>query len=206
MRETEKMEIERETAPSAERNKEPILEVLRRFLPSHGLVLEIGSGTGQHVAHFAKAFPDITFQPSEMDSSRHASIAAWIRHEGLANVKSPVSFDVSRLPWPVDRADAIVCINVLHISPWAATLGLMAGAGKLLPPRGVLVTYGPYKQEGRHTAPSNESFDASLRSRDPRWGVRDLEEVAAAAKREGLDVAETIAMPANNFTLVFIRH
>src|SRR4051812_26976071 len=176
--------MEREIAPSAERNKGPILEVLARVFPSRGTVLEIGSGTGQHVAHFARALPNLTFQPSELDVSHHASIAEWIRHEGLANVKPPLGFDVTHLPWPVDRADAVACINVLHISPWDATLSLMEGAAKLLPPGGVLVTYGPYRRGGRHTAPSNEAFDASLRARDPRWGVRDLEDVTSAAKRE----------------------
>lgn len=192
-----------ETAPSAERNKQPILEVIARVLPASGTVLEIGSGTGQHVAHFAKALPNLTFQPSEMDRARHASITAWIRHEGLGNVKPPIAFDVARFPWPVSAADAIICINVIHISPWEATLGLMRGAGELLQPGGVLVTYGPYRQGGAHTAPSNEAFDASLRQRDPSWGVRDMEAVAAAGAGNGLDLEESVPMPANNFTLVF---
>jgi len=196
---------QRETAPSAERNKQPILDVLARVLPPAGLVLEIGSGTGQHVTHFAKALPKLVFQPSEMDAERHASIAAWIEHEKLANVRPPIAFDVARLPWPVRQADAIVCINVIHISPWEATLALMRGAGAMLPAGGVLVTYGPYQREGRHTAPSNAAFDADLKSRDARWGVRDMEEVVAAAKAEGLALEETVAMPANNFTLVFRR-
>src|SRR5262252_7292166 len=123
----------RETAPSSERNKQPILEVLTRVLPPTGLVLEIGSGTGQHVAHFAKALPALTFQPTEMDTERHGSIAAWIAHESLTNVRPPLAFDVTRLPWPVRAADAIVCINVIHISPWEATLALMKGAGEILP-------------------------------------------------------------------------
>jgi len=195
----------RETAPSAERNRQPIAEVLARVLPKSGRVLEIGSGTGQHVAHFAKALPGLDFQPSEMDEARHASIAAWVRHEGLGNVRPPLAFDVTSLPWPVPEADAIICINVIHISPWGATLALMKGAGAILSPGGVLVTYGPYKRHGQHTAPSNEAFDASLRGRDSRWGVRDMEEVAAVAKAEGLQMEETIAMPANNFVLVFRR-
>lgn len=192
----------RETAPSAERNKQPILEVLARVLPAAGVVLEIGSGTGQHVAHFAAALSNLTFQPSEMDTSRHASIAAWT--EGLANVRPPIGFDLAQ-PWPIAKADAVVCINVIHISPWEATLGLMRGAGAILQPGGVLVTYGPYRRNGAHTAPSNEAFDASLKSRDPRWGVRDLEEVAAVAKSNGLLLEEVVAMPANNFTVVFRR-
>jgi len=195
----------RETAPSAERNKQPILDVLSRVLPPSGLVLEIGSGTGQHVAHFAKALPHLEFQPSEMDSARHDSIAAWVRHEGLANVRPPIAFDLARRPWPVRGADAIVCINVIHISPWEATLALMQGAGELLPPGGVLVTYGPYRRGGAHTAASNEEFDTSLRERDPRWGVRDMEQVVEAARAAGLALEETVPMPANNFTLVFRR-
>ena len=195
----------KETAPSAERNKEPIADVLSRVLPARGTVLEIASGTGQHVAHFAKAFPALTFQPAEMEAARHASIEAWVREQGLANVRAPLAFDVMALPWPVDEADAIVCINMIHISPWEATLALMKGAGALLPPGGVLVTYGPYKRNGAHTAPSNEEVDASLRSRDARWGIRDIEEVGAAAAREGLDLGEVVPMPANNFTLVFWR-
>ena len=195
----------RETAPSAERNKQPILEVLARVLPPSGLVLEIGSGTGQHVAHFAKALPGLTFQPSEMDESRHPSIAAWIAHEQLANVRPPIAFDVAAPPWPVRAADAVICINVIHISPWAATLGLMRGAGEVLRPGGVLVTYGPYRRGGAHTAPSNEAFEAWLKERDELWGVRDMEEVAAVAQAAGLEHEEAVPMPANNFTLVFRR-
>jgi SAM-dependent methyltransferase len=193
----------KETAPSAERNKGPIAEVLARVLPAQGTVLEIASGTGQHVAHFAKAFPALTFQPAEMDTGRHASIEAWGREAGLRNVKTPLAFDVMDLPWPIDHADAITCINMIHISPWEATLALFRGAGALLPPGGVLVTYGPYKKNGAHTAASNEEFDASLRSRNPSWGVRDIDDVAAAGRQEGMDLEETVAMPANNFTLVF---
>jgi SAM-dependent methyltransferase len=194
----------RETAPSAERNKEPILDVLQRVLPASGLVLEIGSGTGQHVAHFAKALRELTFQPSEMDEGRHASIAAWIAHEKLVNVRAPIALDVMRLPWPVRAADAIVCINVIHISPWEATRALMDGAGKVLPPGGVLVTYGPYRRGGKHTSPSNEEFHKNfLQARDPRWGVRDMEHVAAVAKEAGLQLDETVAMPTNNFCLIF---
>ena len=196
---------EREIAPSAERNKGPILEVMRRVLPARGLVLEIGSGTGQHVAHFAAALPSLVFQPSEADSSKHASIRAWARDPGLPNVRPPIALDVTRFPWPIDAADSIICINVIHISPWAATLALMRGAGAILPAEGALVTYGPYRRGGHHTAPSNEEFDESLRSRNSEWGVRDMEEVESAANRAGLRLAEAVAMPANNFTLVFRR-
>jgi len=197
--------MDKETAPSPERNKGPILDVLSRVLPAQGMVLEIGSGTGQHVAHFAAALPALTFQPSEMDAARHASIAAWIREAGLRNVLPPLAFDVARLPWPVAQADAVVCINVIHISPWEATLALMKGARAILPPGGVLVTYGPYRRDGRHTAPSNEEFDAWLKARNATHGVRDLEEVAKVASGDGLELLETVAMPANNFTVVFRR-
>ena len=193
----------KETAPSAERNKQPILDVLWRVLPPSGLVLEIGSGTGQHVAHFATAMPDLVFQPTERDAGKHASIAAWV--EGLPNVRPTLALDVTHLPWPIRHAEAIVCINVIHISPWEATLALMQGAGEILASDGVLVTYGPYRKEGRHTAPSNEAFEAWLKERDALWGVRDIEEVAAAAKGAGLEHVESVAMPANNFMLVFRR-
>jgi SAM-dependent methyltransferase len=194
---------ERETAPSAERNEGPILDVVRRALPARGLVLEIGSGSGQHVAHFAAALPLLEFQPSELDTARQASIRAWTR--GLRNVKPAIELDVMRHPWPIDAADAIICINVIHISPWAATLALMQGAAAILPAGGVLVTYGPYRRDGRHTAPSNEEFDASLRSRNSEWGVRDMEEVEAAANRAGLRLEDAVPMPANNFTLILRR-
>ncbi len=193
----------RETAPSAERNKQPILEVLARVLPPRGLVLEIGSGTGQHVAHFAQALPALTFQPSEMDVERHASIAAWAAAGKLSNVKPPLAFDVTKRPWPVSAADAIVCINVIHISPWQATLALMAGAGAILSAGGVLVTYGPYLRGGAHTSQSNQAFDAGLHARNPLWGVRDVDTVAQVAGSEGLALEELVPMPANNFTLVW---
>ncbi|VTU15311.1 Methyltransferase domain protein [Variovorax sp. PBL-H6] len=193
----------RETAPSPERNKQPILEVLARALPPRGLVLEIGSGTGQHVAHFAKALPALTFQPSEMDVERHASIEAWVAAGNLSNVKPPLAIDVMKHPWPVSAADAVVCINVIHISPWEATLALMAGAARILPAGGVLVTYGPYMRGAAHTSQSNEAFDANLRARNPLWGVRDIDKVAHVAGNEGLALEEAVPMPANNFTLVW---
>lgn len=193
----------REIAPSAERNKQPILEVLARVLPPRGLVLEIGSGTGQHVAHFAKALPALVFQPSDMNVERHASIQAWVSEGSLSNVRPPLAIDLTKRPWPISAADAVVCINVIHISPWEATLALMAGAGMILPAGGVLVTYGPYMRGGAHTAPSNEAFDASLRARNPLWGVRDIDKVAEVAGLEGLVLDEAVPMPADNFTLVW---
>lgn len=193
----------RDTSISADRNKQPILDVLTRVLPPTGFVLELGSGTGQHVSHFAMALPSLVFQPSEKDVLRHASIAAWSAESRLSNVRPPIAIDVTQLPWPVEEADAIVCINVIHISPWEATLALMAGAAKLLPAGGVLVTYGPYMRGGEHTSPGNRAFDAGLRAQDPRWGLRDIDKVAEVANAEGLDLEEAVPMPAHNFTLVW---
>lgn len=187
--------------PAAERNKEPILDVLRPALPAQGLVLEIASGTGQHMAHFAAALPALQWQPSEPDTGMHESIRAWT--EELANVAPPLALDVSATPWPVARANAIVCINMIHISPWQATLDLMRGAGEILPAGAVLFLYGPYRRGGAHTAPSNEAFDADLRRRNPEWGVRDLEAVSQVAAENGLRFKEAVAMPANNFSVMF---
>jgi SAM-dependent methyltransferase len=188
-------------APAAERNKEPILAVLKRVLPERGKVLEIASGTGQHVVHFAKAFPSLQWQPSDPDRHMHVSIARWIEHERLANVRPPIALDVGE-PWPVDHADAVLCINMIHIAPWQATLDLMAGAGRVLSAGGVLVLYGPYRRFGQHTADSNAAFDAQLRATDPHWGVRDLEAVLDVGQRHQLGAEEIVAMPANNLTLV----
>ncbi len=188
-------------APAADRNKEPILDVLRQVLPPGGLVLEIAAGTGQHAAHFAAAFPGLQWQPTEPDAAYHGSIRAWT--EELPNVLPPLVLDVSERPWPVTRADAIVCINMIHISPWQSTLDLMAGGNDILGADGVLFLYGPYKRDGAHTAPSNEAFDTSLRSRNPTWGVRDMEAVIDAAKDNGLVFRTAVPMPANNFSVVF---
>jgi SAM-dependent methyltransferase len=190
-------------APAAERNKAPILDVLRRVLPPRGLVLEIGSGTGQHVAHFAKALSQLSWQPSDPDTENRRSIALWSRVEELGNVRAPLALDVRARPWPIDAADAIVCINVVHVSPWAATLALFDAAREMLPPDGVLFLYGPYRRGGRHTATSNEKFDADLRAHDPEWGLRDVDELAEVAARAGFVLAEIVDMPANNFSLVF---
>jgi SAM-dependent methyltransferase len=192
-------------APAAERNREPILGVLRRVLPERGSVLEIASGSGQHVAHFAAALPELEFQPSDRDDQDFASITAWCAQAGARNVRAPIVLDVTSDPWPatVGTVDAIFNANMIHIAPWEACLGLLRGAGAHLAPHGVLVTYGPYKIDGRHTAPSNEAFDADLRARDPSWGVRDLGDVARIAEQHGFAVAERVAMPANNFMIVF---
>ena len=191
------------TAPAAERNKEPIRAVLKRVLPARGLVLEIASGTGQHVAHFADAMPHLTWQPSDPDPELRASIRAWIAQTGVSNVRAPLDLDVCRQPWPIAAANAVVCINMIHIAPWSATAALMAGAARLLSATGVLVLYGPYRREGRHTASSNEAFDRQLRSSNPDWGVRDLEAVTEVAVSHGLALREVVAMPANNLSVVF---
>ena len=193
------------TAPAAERNKEPILAVLARVLPVSGLALEIASGTGQHVVHFAGALAGWTWQPTEPDPEMRRSIAAWVEETGLTNILPPLALDVCETHWPVERADAVVCINMIHISPWHATEHLLAGCGRLLGPGGILFLYGPYRRFGRHTAPSNEAFDASLRERDRRWGVRDLEAVVETANGHGLGLSEVVEMPANNLSVVFTR-
>jgi cyclopropane fatty-acyl-phospholipid synthase-like methyltransferase len=197
----------RQYAPSTACNREPILAVLRRVLPARARVLEIASGAGEHAVYFARAIPETTWQPSDPDPDARASIAAWIAAERLANVLAPIPIDVRADDWGVAApCDAIVAINMIHISPWEATLGLMAGAARLLRDGGVLYTYGPYRRDGRHTAPSNESFDAWLKQRDVAFGVRDVAEVAAAAKTQGLSLREIVDMPANNFSLVFTRN
>ena len=189
--------------PAADRNKGPILEVLRRVLPERGLVLEIASGTGQHVAHFARWMPALTWQPTDPDADMRDSIAAWIAHEGLANVLPPQDLDATSCAWPVERADAVLCINMIHIAPWAAAEGLFRGAARVLGPGGVLVLYGPYRRFGRHTAPSNAAFDADLGKRNPEWGLRDVEVVEDLARRAGLEPDEVVPMPANNVSLLF---
>lgn len=190
-------------APAAERNKEPILEVLKRVLPASGRVLEIASGTGQHAVHFAQALPGLLWQPSDPEGASRASIAAWAAIADLPNLLPVIELDVCRTPWPVVAAEAIVCINMIHISPPAATQALLEGAARILPAGGVLYLYGPYKRGGAHTAPSNAAFDMQLRSQNPQWGVRELEQVVALAAAEGLAFDEAVEMPANNLSVVF---
>src|SRR6185312_14580529 len=185
---------------SAERNKDPILAVLARVLPKRGVVLEIASGTGQHVLHFAKALPGLTWQPSDPDPELRESIAQRAKEQQLPNVNRPIDLDVTRLPWPLQAADAVLCINMIHVAPWSATLALLEGAKALLPIRHVLYLYGPYRRFGRHTSVSNERFDSDLRAHNPEWGLRDLEVVSEFAARAGFVLAETVDMPANNFS------
>ena len=193
------------STPSAERNKGPILDVLARVLPRRGLVLEIASGTGQHVVHFAKALPDLTWQPSDPDGELRESVALRVAEEHLANINRPIDLDVTRLPWPVPTADAVLAINMIHVAPWSATLALFEGAKALLSTDHVLVLYGPYRRYGHHTSESNAQFDLDLRTHNPEWGLRDLEAVSDVAAGTGFVLAETVEMPANNFTLVCKR-
>lgn len=195
----------RRHAPATARNRDPILEVLRGVLPDRGLVLEIASGSGEHAVHFARALPGLAFQPSDPDPDALASIAAWGAESGLPNLRPPLLLDAAATAWPAEAADAILCINMIHISPWRATEGLMAGAARLLAPGAPLILYGPYRRDGVPTAPSNEAFDASLRERDPAWGLRQLEDVAVLAESAGFGPPGVVEMPANNLSVVFRR-
>jgi SAM-dependent methyltransferase len=192
------------TSPATARNRDPILGVLKSVLPKTGLVLEIAAGAGEHAVHNAAALPHLQWQPTDADREALASIAAWRQQAGLANLLPPLTLDASRPEeWPVDRADAIVTINMIHISPWTAAQGLMRGAGRLLPAGGILFLYGPYIEADVETAPSNLAFDLDLKQRNPAWGLRRLDEIAALAGRHGLDLVERVTMPANNLSLVF---
>ncbi len=195
----------RRNAPATERNRDPIAAVLREELPATGLILEIASGTGEHACHFAGLFPALEWQPSDPDPSSIESIAAWRELEGHANLRAPLMLDAAGAAWPVDSADALLCINMVHISPWAATLGLLEGAARLLPKGAPLILYGPYLREEVPTAPSNLAFDADLRARNPEWGLRRLEDVTAEAAARGLARTRVVDMPANNLMLVFRR-
>jgi SAM-dependent methyltransferase len=188
------------SSPSALRNRGPILEVLRQHLPPAGRLLEVASGTGEHVAHFAEHLPGWVFQPSDLDADRRASVDAWA--QGTDTIRPAIALDTTA-SWPEGPFDAVLCSNMIHIAPWAATLGLIAGAGAVLKPGGKLVLYGPYRRGGAHTADSNAAFDADLRSRDPSWGIRDLEAVSALAVAAGFGPPCVVAMPANNFCVVF---
>ncbi len=192
-------------SPAVARNRDPILAVLRRVLPDRGTVLEIASGTGEHAAYFAVRLPDLIWQPSDVDPEALASIEAHRAAANVPNLRAPVTLDVTAPAWPVPHADAVVSMNMIHIAPWTAAQGLMAGAGRLLAAGAPLYLYGPFKENGEHTAPSNAAFDASLKARDPQWGVRDLGDVRALATNHGFDFVERVAMPANNLSLVFRR-
>ena len=194
---------QRRYIPAVQSNRGPILDVLREVLPAAGTLLEIGSGTGEHAAWFAPLFPGLIWQPSEPDRDFHASIRAW--SAGIESIRPPLALDARDDDWGIAAADAIVCINVIHIAPWAVAQGLMRGAGRLLAPDGPLCLYGPYMRDGRHTAPSNAAFDRFLRDQDPDWGVRDLAAVTAEAKANGLALDRVVEMPANNLSVILRR-
>ena len=191
-------------APAAARNREPIAAVLAEWLPTHGLGLEIASGTGEHALAFARRFADLDWQPSDPDPLALASIEAW-RGEGPLNLRAPLTIDAASPDWPIDDADALLCINMVHISPWASALGLLDGAARLLGPGAPLILYGPWIVEGVETAPSNLVFDADLKNRDPRWGLRSLADFRREAEARGLLFANLRSMPANNVMLLFRR-
>ncbi len=184
-------------APAAARNRDPILAVLEEELPGSGLVLEVASGSGEHALAFAQRFPALTWQPSDADPRAIASIGAWRERVPLPNLLPPIRLD-AEADWPAIKADAILCINMAHISPWTATIGLLRGASDVLLAGGLLYLYGPYRRAGVVTAASNEAFDASLKARDPRWGLREVETVEAEAMKRGFRLHRTAEMPANN--------
>ncbi len=194
----------RRMAPAVARNREPIAAVLDRWLPDSGLVLEIASGTGEHARAFAERFPNLEWQPSDPDPEALASIAAW-REDGPPNLRAPLQLDATERPWAVDRADAVVCINMVHISPWESTLGLLDGASAILPRGAPLILYGPWLVDGEAPAPSNLAFDASLKQRNPRWGLRQLTDFRREADDRGLVDADRVDMPSNNLMLRFDR-
>jgi SAM-dependent methyltransferase len=190
--------------PATARNREAIADLLKRYLPERGTVLEIGSGSGEHALYFSDLFPDLTWQPSDPDPLNLESIRVWVETvPDRQNLLAPLALNASDVLLPIDQADAVICVNVIHISPWDATEGLMRNAAALLPLNGLLYLYGPYRIGGTHTAPSNESFDQSLRSQNEAWGVRNLEEVIAEANKNGLQFIERVDMPANNQSLIF---
>ncbi|WP_324263067.1 DUF938 domain-containing protein [Altererythrobacter sp. H2] len=192
-------------APATARNSAAIAVVLAKELPLAGRVLEVASGTGEHAVYFARAFPQLKWQPSDADITALASIAEWAAEARLENLREPLHLDASAPGWPVDRADAVLCINMVHISPWQATEGLFAGAAASLGINAPIILYGPYREEGLPTAASNEAFDADLRSRDPRWGLRQVKDMDRVAGQHGFFRAARYQMPANNLTLVYRR-
>jgi hypothetical protein len=192
-------------APAAVRNVDAIIAVLRDILPGSGSVLEIASGSGEHGVAFARAFPALTFQPSDPDPQALASIAAHRAEAALANLAPPVALDVRDAAWPVAAANAILAINMVHISPWEATLGLLDGASRTLPQGAPLYLYGAYLRDDAPTAPSNLAFDRSLRARNPRWGIRRLDRVVGEARERGLSLRGVVEMPANNLSVTFVR-
>lgn len=192
-------------SPAAERNKGPILDVLKRVLPERGTVLELSSGTGQHAVHFARALPGVAFQPTEIDAGSIEVLHERQSRAALPNLEPPLVLDAREPSWPVATADAVLCINMIHIAPWTATEGLLEGARKVLPHGAPLVLYGPFFRSDAPTAPSNAAFDLSLKARNTDWGIRQLEEVTAAAGERGFELEELVEMPANNLVVVYRR-
>ena len=195
----------RRFAPATQRNRQPILDVLSRVMPGSGTVLEVGSGTGEHAVWFAQHLRPLIWQPSDPDPQMRRSIGAHAAVAGCATLREPIDVDSTASVWPIAEAAAVVSINMIHIAPWAAAAGLVAGAARIIPGGGVLYLYGPFRRDGRHTAPSNQAFDDSLRAQNPEWGVRDLEAVEALAVPHGLQLDEVVEMPANNLSVIFKR-
>jgi SAM-dependent methyltransferase len=195
----------RQFRPHVPRNRDPILDVLRLILPPKGLVLEVASGSGEHAAYFAQNLRALDWQPSDPDQEALASATAHRAEASLSNLLPPLHLDVTAAQWPVGHADAVICCNMIHIAPWTACEGLIAGSARVLPTGGLLYLYGPYKIGGRHTAPTNQAFDERLRAQNPAWGIRDLDDVTALAARFSFALAETVPMPANNLSVIFRR-
>ena len=193
------------SSPAVLRNRGPILDILRNLLPAQGVILEVASGSGEHITYLAEQMPALDWQPSDPSPAARASIAAWTAADRLTNVRPPLDLDASALPWPVSNADAILAINMVHISSWAATQGLLREAARLLPPGGLLYLYGPFIQAGIPLAPSNAAFDADLRDRNIAWGLRELAAVEAAAAASGLKIETVLPMPANNLSVILRR-
>lgn len=189
--------------PATERNREPILDVLKTIMPEQGHVLELASGSGEHIIHFADYFKKLTWQPSDLEENALKSIQSWIQHKELSNVRPPLKLNTTEPKWPLETTDGILCINMIHISPWEATIGLMDKASRLLNKGGFLYLYGPFRIDGKQTSSSNEAFEGWLKEKDTRFGVRDMAEVEAQANQQGLKLNQKIPMPANNFSLVF---
>jgi cyclopropane fatty-acyl-phospholipid synthase-like methyltransferase len=196
----------RRSAPAALRNREPIAKVLAEWLPKSGLVLEIASGTGEHVAFFAERFPDLEWQPTDIHPDALGSTQAWREAAGLPNLRTALALDASASDWPVEAADAVLSINMVHISSWASALGLLAGARRVLPTQGPLILYGPWLGDRLPAVQSNLDFDSDLKRRNPEWGLRKVEDFAAAGEEHGFSLVETRAMPANNLMLLLRRH
>ena len=193
------------SSPAAQRNREPIAEVLADWLPASGLVLEVASGSGEHSVHFAAAFPKLEWQPSDPDPRALLSIDAWRADSGLPNLREPLILDATTSEWPVEQADALLNINMVHISPWSAAMGLLDGAARVLPPNGRLILYGPWTVQRLQTVPSNLEFDKDLKRRNPAWGLRKVEDFASEAEKRGLLLEDQREMPANNRMLLFTR-